>query len=148
MAQENPTNPSLTPFDVAVLPLQGTTVFPETVVPLAVGRERSVAAVEAALATEEKLIACITAKSEEVTGSDAQPDDLYQVGTLVTVKRMIRDENTLQLIVQGQDRIRVRGWVQTEPFLKARVEILPPLKVLDSDQVEALRRNIQSMIQQ
>jgi ATP-dependent Lon protease len=148
MAQENPTNPSLTPFEVAVLPLQGTTVFPETVVPLAVGRERSVAAVEAALATEEKLIACITAKSEDVTGSDAQPGDLYQVGTLVTVKRMIRDENTLQLIVQGQDRIRVRDWVQTEPFLKAKVEILPPLKVLDPDQVEALRRNIQSMIQQ
>jgi ATP-dependent Lon protease len=148
MAQENPTNPNPTPFEVSVLPLQGTTVFPETVVPLAVGRERSVAAVEAALATEEKLIACITAKSDDVTGSDAQPDDLYQVGTLVTVKRMIRDENTLQLIVQGQDRIRVRGWVQSEPFLKAKAEILPPLRVLDPDQVEALRRNIQSMIQQ
>jgi len=39
-------------------------------------------------------------------------------------------------------------WTQTEPFLKAKVEILPPLKVIDPDQVEALRRNIQSMIQE
>jgi len=136
------------PFEIAVLPLQNTTIFPETVVPLSVGRERSVAAVEASLKSEEKLIATITAKTEGVTGSDAQPSDLYQIGTLVSVKRMMREENTLQLIVQGQDRIRVLEWLQTEPFLKAKVEILPPLKVIDPDQVEALRRNIQSMIQE
>jgi len=132
MAQENPTNPSPTPFEVAVLPLQGTTVFPETVIPLAVGRERSVTAVEAALATEEKLIACITAKSEDVSGNDAQPDDLYQVGTLVAVKRMMRDENTLQLIVQGQERIRVQGWVQTEPFFKSKGRNSSPVKSVGS----------------
>jgi len=61
------------PFEIAVLPLQNTTIFPETVVPLSVGRERSVAAVEASLKSEEKLIATITAKTEGVTGSDAQP---------------------------------------------------------------------------
>jgi len=90
------------PFEIAVLPLQNTTIFPETVVPLSVGRERSVAAVEASLKSEEKLIATITAKTEGVTGSDAQPSDLYQIGTLVSVKRMMREENTLQLIVQGR----------------------------------------------
>ncbi|HEY0048290.1 MAG TPA: LON peptidase substrate-binding domain-containing protein, partial [Pyrinomonadaceae bacterium] len=69
-------------FEIPVLPLQNTTLFPDTVVPLNVGRKRSVQAVEAALATEEKLIACISAKSEEVTGNDARPVDLYEVGTL------------------------------------------------------------------
>ncbi len=59
-------------FEIAVLPLQNTTLFPETVVPLAVGRDRSMQAVEAALATEEKLIACITTKTENVTGDDAK----------------------------------------------------------------------------
>ena len=49
-------------LDIAVLPLQNTTLFPETVVPLAVGRERSTRAVESALATEEKLLACLTDK--------------------------------------------------------------------------------------
>src|SRR6266498_5502122 len=68
------------PFELAVLALQNTTLFPETVVPLAVGRPRSVAAVEAALATEEKLLACITVRPD-VTNStqDAASADLYQV---------------------------------------------------------------------
>src|SRR6267378_4138804 len=70
------------PFEVAVLALQNTTLFPETLMPLAVGRPRSVAAVEAALATEEKLLACITVRAEITNSTDARPADLYQVGTL------------------------------------------------------------------
>jgi ATP-dependent Lon protease len=140
--------PGSVPFEIAVLPLQNTTLFPGTVVPLAVGRERSLVAVEAALATEEKLIATITAKNEEVTGADAQPGDLYSIGTLVMIKRMMRQENTVQLIVQGQERIRVVEWAQTEPYLRARVEILPEPRVENVDEVEAIKRNIQGMIQQ
>ena len=66
-----PTEPRPTPaepFELAVLPLQNTTLFPETVVPLAIGRTRSIAAVQAALATEEKLIACISVR-EQSTGN-------------------------------------------------------------------------------
>src|SRR5882724_13649758 len=71
------------PFEIPVLALQNTTLFPETVVPLAVGRPRSVTAVEAALATEEKLLACITVRADVTnTTQDAGPADLYQVGTL------------------------------------------------------------------
>ena len=97
-------------FEIAVLPLQNTTLFPETVVPLAVGRERSTKAVESALATEEKLIACITTKTENVTGDDAKPDDLYKIGTIVNIKRMMRNEGIMQLIVQGMDRFEVTEW--------------------------------------
>src|SRR4029078_6432198 len=82
-------------FEIAVLPLQNTTLFPETVVPLAVGRNRSVRAVDAALATEEKLLCCITTKTENVTGDDAKPLDLYEVGTIVNVKRMMRNEGVM-----------------------------------------------------
>ncbi len=135
-------------FEIAVLPLQNTTLFPETVVPLAVGRSRSVRAVEAALATEEKLLCCITTKTENVTGDDAKPSDLYEVGTIVNVKRMMRNEGVMQLIVQGVDRVRVLSWAQEEPFLKAKVEILPDLNVEDEGESEALKRNIQAMIQE
>ena len=136
------------PFEISVLPLQNTTLFPETVVPLAVGRTRSVAAVEAALATPEKLIACISARSENVTGADAMPADLYDVGTLVMVKRMQRIEEGLHLIVQGTERIKVLEWTQEQPFLRARVIVLPPLKMVDRDAVEAAKRNVQALIQQ
>ncbi len=135
-------------FEVPVLPLQNTTLFPETVVPLAVGRDRSMKAVEAALSTEEKLIACVTTRVENVTGDDAKSSDLYQIGTLVNIKRMMRNEGIMQLIVQGLDRFRVVEWLQEEPYLRARCEILPDLVRVDEEEVEALKRNIQSMIQE
>jgi len=136
------------PFEVAVLPLQNTTLFPETIMPLAVGRPRSVAAVESALATEEKLIACITARPNVVTDSDAKPADLYEVGTLVMIKRMERAEDSLHLIAQGTDRIKVLEWKQEEPHLRAIVRILPELTTTDPEAVEAAKRNVQSMIQE
>src|SRR5467141_2439910 len=119
------------PFEVAVLPLQNTTLFPETVVPLGVGRPRSVAAVEAALATPEKLLGCITVRADAVNTSDATSADLYEVGTLVMVKRMERIEDSMHIIVQGTERIRVLGWKQEDPYLRAVVRILPDLATID-----------------
>src|SRR2546421_7002237 len=136
------------PFEISVLPLQQTTLFPETVVPLAVGRSRSIAAVESALATEEKLLACITIRTDNVTGADATSADLYSVGTLVMIKRMMRDEEHMQIIVQGTERIRVLEWRQEQPHLRARVEILPELEMEDPEEVEAIKRNVQGLIQQ
>ncbi|MGE3465840.1 MAG: endopeptidase La, partial [Pyrinomonadaceae bacterium] len=135
-------------FEIAVLPLQNTTLFPETVVPLAVGRERSTRAVEAALATEEKLLACVTTKSENVTGDDARSTDLYQIGTIVNIKRMMRADGIMQLIVQGMSRFEVTEWITEQPYLKARVQILPELRRSEPEEIEALKRNIQGMIQE
>src|SRR6266478_7727496 len=104
------------PFVIPVLPLQNTTLFPDTMVPLSVGRPASMAAVEAALAGEEKLIGCISVRPEKTSEADPQPAELFEVGTLVMIKRMERVEDTLHLIVQGTDRIRVQEWVQEEPF--------------------------------
>src|SRR5215813_12014345 len=136
------------PFEVPVLPLQNTTIFPDTVVPLAVGRLRSVAAVEAALATPEKLLACITVRPDAVTGPDARSSDLYAVGTLVMIKRMERIDDALHIIAQGTERVRVLDWLQEEPALRARVRVLPDLNVVDPEAVEATKRNVQQMIQQ
>src|SRR5438874_1960514 len=132
-------------FEIPVLPLQNTTLFPETVVPLAVGRERSTKAVEAALATEEKLLACVTTRTENITGDDATPNDLYKIGTIVNIKRMMRNEGLMQLIVQGMDRFEILEWTTEQPYLKAKVQILPELRRVDDEEVEALKRNIQGM---
>jgi ATP-dependent Lon protease len=141
------TNPE--PFLIPVLALQNTTIFPETVVPLAVGRPRSVAAVEAALANPEKLLACITVRSDSSSPTgDARSNDLYQIGTMVMIKRMERVEETMHIIVQGTERVRILEWKQEDPFLNAVVEILPDVKTIDAETVEAAKRNVQAMIQQ
>ena len=54
----------------------------------------------------------------------------------------------MQLIVQGVDRVKILNWTQEQPFLKAKVEILPDLTVTDEEEVEALKRNIQGMVQE
>src|SRR2546421_3075015 len=134
-------------FEIAVLPLQNTTLFPGTVVPLAAGRPRSVAAVEAALAHPEKLLACVSVRPDRGIEQEASPEDLYLVGTLVMIKRMMRTPDALQLIVQGTERVKVLEWTQTDPFLRARVEILPELKTVNPDEVEALKQNVRTLME-
>src|SRR5205814_1107994 len=145
---ESTKKPEVVPFVIPVLPLQNTTLFPETMVPLSVGRPGSMAAVEAALAGEEKLLACISVKLDRTSEEDDKPEDIFDVGTLVMIKRMERVEDTLHLIVQGTDRIRVLAWEQSEPYLRARLQILPDLQLSDEEKVEATKRNVQSLIQQ
>src|SRR5689334_7623573 len=142
-----PTNTNQ-PFEIPVLALQNLTLFPETVVPLGVGRPRSVAAVEAALATPEKLLGCITVRPDRADDTDAKDDDLYQVGTLVMIKRMERTGDGMRIVVQGTERIRVLEWKQQDPHLRATVQIMPESRVVDADQVEAMKRNVQQMIQE
>jgi ATP-dependent Lon protease len=136
-------------FEIAVLPLQQTTLFPGTVVPLSAGRPRSVAAVESALATEEKLLACITVREGRggPEGEATPPADLYEVGTLVMVKRMMRSPEGLHLIVHGTERVRVVKWTQTDSHIRARVRILPQPTKRDEETVEALFRNVQTLVQ-
>ncbi|MFN2596994.1 MAG: endopeptidase La [Pyrinomonadaceae bacterium] len=135
------------PFEIAVLPLLNTTLFPGTVVPLAAGRARSVAAVEAALGHPEKLLACVSVRPNKVTEEEALPADMYEVGTLVMIKRMFRGDDALQIIVQGTERVRVVEWTQEDPHLRAKVRILAPLETEDAEEVEALKRNVQTLIE-
>ena len=116
-------------FEIAVLPLQNTTLFPSTVVPLAVARPRSVAAVDAALATEEKLLACITVRSERAADQEATSADLFRVVTLVMIKCMMRTPDALQLIVHGSELIEVVEWLTAQPLLRARALVLPALSI-------------------
>ncbi|HSE31784.1 MAG TPA: endopeptidase La [Pyrinomonadaceae bacterium] len=146
-ASKTTTEPPKEPFEVAVLALQNLTLFPETVVPLGVGRPRSIAAVEAALSTPEKLLGCITVRGNSEGEGDASSKDLYEVGTLVMIKRMERLGDAMRIVAQGTDRIKVLEWKQEDPYLKARVEILPEPKIVDPEQVEAGKRNLQAMIQ-
>jgi ATP-dependent Lon protease len=134
------------PFEVAILALQNLTIFPETVVPLGIGRPRSMAAVESALSTPEKLLACVTVRPDRSDDTDATSDDLYEVGTLTMIKRMERTGEGMRIIVQGTERIRVVQWKQQDPHLRAVVEILPPPRTVDAEQVEATKRNLQQMI--
>lgn len=132
-------------LDLPVLPLRNTVVFPYTPVPLVVGRPRSVAAVESTVATEEKLMVTVAQKRQ--MEDEPAPDDLYLVGTLVVVKKMLRtSEDTIQILVQGLERIRVVEYLQGERHLQAKVEVLEQPKD-ESIEMVALHRNIMELVQ-
>lgn len=135
-------------LELPILPLRNTVIFPSGISPLTVGRAMSLAAAEAALTTEEKLLGVIA--QHEDNDQEPNRDSLYTVGTLVVINRMMRapgNEEVLHLIVQGQERFRVIGFTEQEPMLKARVEILPEPVRVESLEVEALRRNISALVQ-
>jgi ATP-dependent Lon protease len=135
-------------LELPILPLRNIVIFPSGITPLTVGRTMSLAAAEAALSTEEKLLGVMAQREDGET--EPTPDKLYATGTVVVINRMMRSpgaEEVLHLIVQGQERFRIIEFTQTTPYLKARVEILPEPVREKTPEVEALQRNIQVLVQ-
>src|SRR5665648_976701 len=131
-----------TPEEVALLPLKETVVFPETMMPLAVGQPRSVRLIDDIL-QGDKMVALVTVKSEDVESPG--PDDIYEIGTLSVIQKMIKaPDDTLRIIVQGIRRIRVIEVTSEEPYLVARVEDLSET-VENTTELEALHRNLVSV---
>jgi ATP-dependent Lon protease len=128
------------PDRVGVLPLRDAVTFPEMVVPLNVGQERSVELVNDVLRGDRSIV-LLTGRDPEVEAPT--PEQLYDVGVLGVVARMVRlPDGTLRVLIQGAQRVRVKEWVQTEPYLMAEVTEAPD-KVRPSAQQEALMRNVQ-----
>src|SRR4029079_9271084 len=94
-------------------------IFPEMIVPLQVGRERSVKALDRAVRNNQP-VALITQRNSEADDI-ASVDELYLVGTLAKIAQVIRlQDGTIRAIVQGQRRIRLLDLVQNDPPLQAR----------------------------
>src|SRR5713226_1149420 len=120
-----------------LVPLKNTVLFPYLLMPLSVGRASSLAAVEAALATEEKEIVVFAQRDTSVEVPNQE--DLYGVGTKAIIRKMSRSESgALELLVLGVERVALIKVDQSEPFLKARVNPLP-LPDDKSTEMEALQ---------
>jgi ATP-dependent Lon protease len=133
-----PSAPNVT-HSLPVLPLKNLVLFPRSVMPVIVARQRSAAAIEAALASEDKTVAIFTQRDAEV--DEPQPQDLYTVGTKAVIKRMARGPQGIELILQGLDRVELLEMTQAQPFLKALVRT-HPLPPENTTETEALHREI------
>src|SRR5271165_5536057 len=120
-----------------LLPLKNTVLFPYLLMPLSVGRPLSMAAVEAALATEEKEVVVFSQRDPSI--ETPKHDDLYSVGTRAIIRKMSRANNgTLELLVLGMERVSLIRVDDSEPYLRARVHPLP-LPEDKSAELEALQ---------
>jgi ATP-dependent Lon protease len=111
------------PEQLPILPLKNTVVFPLTVLPLIVQKPRSVRVVDDAVIAD-RLVALVALKDPEV--EEPAPDDLNRTGTVALIHRLARaPDGTLHIIVQGLDRVRIVEFTQTEPYMRAKVEVIP-----------------------
>jgi len=138
-AIENPVTPVVT---LPVLPLRNTVLFPYLFMPLSVGRANSLAAVEAALASEDKTFLVVAQKQAE--NENPSFDDLHKVGVRAVIKKMARNDQVIELIVQGIERVRLLEATATEPYLQARYEVWP-LPEDTGPEVEGMQRAVVDM---
>ena len=122
------------------LPIKNSVLFPNLLLPLSVGRPRSIAAIEAALKTEEKEILVVTQRDTNV--ESPLQDDLYTVGTRAVIKRSLRQaDSKFELIVMGVERVRILS-VEEGTYLAGQLTEFPLLEEEDSTEREALHREL------
>jgi len=132
------------PDVLPVLPLRDTVPFPWAVITLAVGQERSIRLVDEAMRSN-RLIALVAQRKAEPT--PAGPNDIYRIGTAAIIHQLSRTaDGTLRLVVQCRERIRLVDFVQTEPYLTARVEDAPDREA-EGVEVEGLVRAARDLFQ-
>jgi len=106
-----------------ILPLRNSVLFPGLVMPLVIGREKTLKLLDA-VSGKDKPIGVLTQKDKDT--HDPNPDELYMVGTTARILRVVRErEQGVDIVVQGLERFTVGKFTQTSPFLTANVEVLP-----------------------
>src|SRR3989449_364221 len=131
------------PDVVGILPLRGTVLFPQAVVPLGAGRASSVRLIEEAL-QGGRLVGAVTQKdpAEDAPGAEG----LHSIGTLTVVHKALKQpDGTLRLVAQGVGRFRLLEIIQTEPYLKARIEAIEERAPAEDVELEALVRSVTSL---
>ena len=147
----SPSNPKpaaeLPPAERAlpILPVRDTVLFPHAVLPLTVGRESSIQLINSL--GEDKTIIVVAQREARV--DIPQPGDLYSMGTLATVHKVVKMPNqSLFVFAEGVERVRMTEFSQVAPFMRARYESVAEATLAVSPEVEALQRNVLTLFQQ
>src|SRR4051794_8443117 len=130
---------------IPVLPVRDTVLFPHAVLPLTVGRESSIQLINSL--GEEKTILVVAQREARVDAP--QPTDLYNIGTLATVHKVVKMPNqSLFVFTEGLTRGKLGEFSQLTPFMRANVDLIDDSEPEQAPEVEALQRNVLTLFQQ
>jgi ATP-dependent Lon protease len=140
--EEPPKIPEVLP----VLPLRDIVIFPFMIVPLYVSRERSIKAVDQALADNRMILLAAQKRQDD---EDPGPDDIYGTGTVALIMRMLKlPDGRIRVLVQGIGRARILSFEEGHPHLQARIEAVTEPEVTDKSlETEALMRNVKAALE-
>jgi len=132
------------PNELPILPLRGTVLYPDLILPIMVGRKKSVKLIDDAM-DGDRIIGIITQKRSEI--EDPKESDLYSVGVAALILRMIRElDGSQRVIVQGVSRIKVKEYYQKDPYFKVRCDTLEET-FLPGVEIDALVMNLKNLFQ-
>ncbi|HSM42276.1 MAG TPA: LON peptidase substrate-binding domain-containing protein, partial [Afifellaceae bacterium] len=124
-----------------VLPLRDIVVFPHMIVPLFVGREKSIKALEEVMSADKQIL---LATQKDASDDDPSPESIFEIGTLATVLQLLKlPDGTVKVLVEGKDRAQITRYSDREEFFEAEAHVLveePGSEV----EVEALARSVVS----
>ncbi len=129
---------------IPLLPLRELIVFPHEVVPLFVGREKSINALEEAMAADRHILLCAQKKAKV---NDPKPDGIHAYGTIGTIIQLLRlPDGTVKVLVEGKSRARIEEYLDTSKFFHVEAEEIEASKVTPDDYPElaALMRSVQA----
>jgi len=122
-----------------VLPLRDIVVFPSMVVPLFVGREKSVKALENVMENERKIL---LVAQKDASANDPKPEEIFDIGVVASVLQLLKlPDGTVKVLVEGETRAKIVRYTKTDSYFEAEAEI-PPVKPADKSELEALTRSV------
>ena len=128
-----------------VLPLRDIVVYPKMIVPLFVGREKSISALQEVVDTDQNII---LATQKDAAIEDPQSDDIYHVGTIGTVLQLLRlPDGTVKVLIEGLERVKLDRIYNTKAFMEANITVLPETENNDSE-LEGLARAVLSQFEE
>jgi ATP-dependent Lon protease len=134
------------PEQLPLLPVRDIVVFPYMVLPLFVGRDMSIKAIEAALAGN-RMIFLATQKALDV--ENPQPDDIHTIGTVGIIMRMLKlPDERIKILVQGLSKAKIADYIQTDPYYSVRIDKIVESKATGSSlEIEAVMRTVKEQIE-
>src|ERR1700709_1292308 len=130
---------------MAVLPLRDIVVFPHMIVPLFVGREKSVRALEAVMKDDKQIL---LVAQRNATQDDPSVDDIYRLGTVSTILQLLKlPDGTVKVLVEGGRRAKITSFKETEAYFEASVETVADVPG-DKKSLEALSRSVVTQFEQ
>ncbi len=134
------------PSEIPLLPVRDVVVYPFMILPLFVGRDKSIRAVDEALSRERLIL--LTAQ-RDAEAEDPTPEDLYDVGTVAMIMRMLKmPDGRVKILVQGVSRAKVLGITKRDPFFEAQIsEVAEPETAEPGLEAEALVRSVKEQVQ-
>src|SRR5271166_4546912 len=143
--KENKRNSEPEERALPILPVRDTVLFPHAVLPLTVGRESSVQLINSL--GDDKTIVVVAQREARV--DTPQPTDLYSIGTLAVVHKVVKMPNqSLFVFAEGLERVRLTDFAQLSPFMRAQVVTVPETIPPKDSEIEALQRNVLTLFQQ